>query len=481
MAKMFIAGEGADSVTGQTYEVRNPATGEVVDTVPKGNEQDVRSAVDAAQAAFDEWSHTPAEERARLLFKAAALVDAERKNLAELLCREQGKPVQEAAGEMEHFHHGIEFYAGLASKVRGSQVPLPAKNAYGMVIRKPLGVCGAIVPWNFPITLMGTKVGPALAAGNTIVVKPASTTPLTTIRVIELMNQAGLPKGVLSVVTGPGGVVGEELLQNPKVRRIAFTGESATGKHVASVACGDFKRVTLELGGSDPMIVCDDADVQKAVTGAMVGRFWNAGQACLAVKRLFVFDKVYDEFVGSLVSKVARYEVGDGMTRPEKPKIRMGPLHTAAQRDEIEDQVKDAIDRGAKVLLGGARPEGDQYARGNFYLPTILENVAEDSRAVTEETFGPLLPVFRVTSLDEAIEKANRSIYGLGSSIWTKNLDNIETAVDRIEAGNVWVNSLHYGYDELPFGGVKASGFGREHGPEALEYYLEPKGVVITR
>ena len=481
MAKMFIAGESVDALTGDVYEVRNPANGDVVDTVPKGSAEDARRAVDAAEAAFDEWSHTTAEERARLLFKAAALVDAERKSLAELLTREQGKPLMEAAGELEHFHHGIEFYAGLASKVRGAQVPLPAKNAYGMVIRKPLGVCGAIVPWNFPITLMGTKVGPALAAGNTVVVKPASTTPLTTIRIIELMNQAGIPKGVLNVITGPGGVVGEELLVNPKVRRIAFTGESATGKHVAAVACGDFKRVTLELGGSDPMIVCEDADVQKAITGAMVGRFWNAGQACLAVKRLFVFDKVYDEFVSGLVGKVSRYEVGDGMAKAEKPKIRMGPLHTAAQRDEIEAQVNDAIDRGAKVLLGGARPEGAQYAKGNYYLPTILTDVPDDARAVQEETFGPLLPIFRVTSLDEAIARANASIYGLGSSIWTKNLDNIETAIDRIEAGNVWVNSLHYGYDELPFGGVKASGFGREHGPEALDYYLEPKGVVITR
>ncbi|HEV8482823.1 MAG TPA: aldehyde dehydrogenase family protein [Blastocatellia bacterium] len=481
MAKMFIAGESVDSITGATYEVLNPANGDVVDTLPKGNADDAKRAIDAAEAAFDEWSHTSAEERAKLLFKAAEIVDAERKSLAELLCREQGKPFQEASGELEHFHHGIDFYAGLASKVRGAHVPLPAKNAYGMVVLKPLGVCGAIVPWNFPITLMGTKVGPALAAGNTVVVKPASTTPLTTIRIIELMNQAGLPKGVLNVVTGPGGIVGEELLSNPKVRRIAFTGESATGKHVASVACGDFKRVTLELGGSDPMIVCEDADIAKAVTGAMVGRFWNAGQACLAVKRLYLFDKIYDAFLKSLVDKVSRYEVGDGMTRAEKPKIRMGPLHTAAQREEIEAQVKDAVDRGAKVLIGGARPEGAQYERGFFYQPTILENVPDDARAVKEETFGPLLPVFRVSSLDEALERANGSIYGLGSSIWTKNLDNIESAIDRLQAGNVWVNSLHYGYDELPFGGVKASGFGREHGPEALDYYLEPKGVVITR
>lgn len=480
MAKMFIAGEPVDSETGKTYEVRNPANGEAVDTVPKGNEEDARRAVDAAEAAFDEWAHTPAEERANLLLKTAEKVEGDRKALAELLTKEQGKPLQEASTEVEHFLHGLHFVAGLASKVRGAHVPLPAKNAYGMVVRKPVGVCGAIVPWNFPLTLMGTKVGPALAAGNTVVVKPASSTPLASIRIIELMNQAGLPKGVLNIVTGPGGVVGEELLKNPKVRRIAFTGESATGKHVAEVACGTFKRVTLELGGSDPMIVCEDADIAKAVTGAMVGRFWNAGQACLAVKRLYLLEGIYDQFITSLVDKVKRYQVGDGMTKPEKPFIRMGPLHNAAQREEIESQVKDAVDRGAKVLLGGARPEGKDYDKGFYYQPTILENVSDDSKVVTEETFGPVLPVFKVKSLDEAIQRANGSIYGLGSSVWTKSLDHIEAAVDRLQAGNVWVNSLHYGYDELPFGGVKASGFGREHGPEALDYYLEPKGVVIT-
>jgi succinate-semialdehyde dehydrogenase/glutarate-semialdehyde dehydrogenase len=480
MAKMYIAGESVDSLGGQTYEIRNPANGELVDTVPKGNQEDARRAVDAAAAAFDEWAHTPAEERATLLSKAAELVEAERKPLSELLTREQGKPLQEASTEIEHFLHGLHFVAGLASKVRGAHVPLPAKNAYGMVVRKPVGVCGAIVPWNFPLTLMGTKVGPALAAGNTIVVKPASTTPLSSIRIIELMNQAGFPKGALNIITGPGGVVGEELLKNPKIRRIAFTGESSTGKHVAEVACGDFKRVTLELGGSDPMIVCDDADIPKAITGAMVGRFWNAGQACLAVKRLYLFDKIYDEFVKGLAGKVARYQVGDGMTRPEKPNIRMGPLHTAAQRDEIEQQVKDAVDRGGKVILGGARPEGKEFEKGFYYLPTMIDNLPDDARAATEETFGPLLPIFRVSSIEEAIERANKSIYGLGSSVWSKNLDYIEAAVDGLQAGNVWVNSLHYGYDELPFGGVKASGFGREHGPEALDYYLEPKGVVIV-
>src|SRR5438128_1398454 len=392
---MLIGGERVGSGSGKTYEVRNPATGELVQNVPLGNADDVEQAVQAAERAFGEWAETSAEDRGVALANACELIKEHAGDIAQLLTAEQGKTLFEANLEIHHLVHGLEFYAGLASKVRGSYVPLPQKGAYGLVVRQPIGVCGAIVPWNFPLTLMGTKVGPALAAGNTVVVKPASTTPLTTIRIIELMNQAGIPKGVLNVITGPGSVVGEELLKNPKVRRIAFTGESATGKHVASVACGDFKRVTLELGGSDPMIVCDDADIQKAITGAMVGRFWNAGQACLAVKRLFLFDKVFDEFIQGLVSKVSRYELGDGMSKAEKPKIRMGPLHTADQREEIESQVKDAIDRGAKVLLGGARPEGAQFEKGHYYQPTILVDVPDDARVVKEETFGPLLPIFR--------------------------------------------------------------------------------------
>lgn len=476
MAKMFIAGESVDALTGATYEVRNPATGDVVDTVPKGNAEDARRAIDAAEAAFDEWSHTTAEERAKLLFKAAALVDAERKALAELLTREQGKPLMEAGGELEHFHHGIEFYAGLASKVRGAQVPLPAKNAYGMVIHRPVGVCGAIVPWNFPITLMGTKVGPALAAGNTVVVKPASTTPLTTIRIIELMNQAGIPKGVLNVITGPGGVVGEELLVNPKVRRIAFTGESSTGKHVAEVACGDFKRVTLELGGSDPMIVCDDADVDEAAKAAAVGRFFNCGQACLAIKRLYLFDSIADQFIEKLAARVKKLRVGNGLAEG----TMLGPLHSESQRDEIESQVQDAIDRGARVLVGGDRLHGEAYDNGHFYAPTLLTDVPEDARMATEEVFGPALPIFRVGSFDEAIEKANDSIYGLGSSIWTNDLTRATRAAERIEAGYTWINSAQIIYDELPFGGFKQSGYGKEHGIEALDYYTETKAVVVA-
>jgi succinate-semialdehyde dehydrogenase/glutarate-semialdehyde dehydrogenase len=347
---------------------------------------------------------------------------------------------------------------------------------YGMVIKQPIGVCAGIVPWNFPITLMGTKVGPALAAGNTMIVKPASTTPLTAIRVVQLLNQPGLPKGVLNVVTGSGSVVGEELLRNPRVRRIAFTGETGTGKHVAECAGREMKRLTLELGGSDPMIVSDDAVLDAAVTAAAVGRFYNCGQACLAIKRLYLFESIYEAFVEKLIGKVQRLKLGNGLN----PDVRLGPLHTAEQRQEIEQQVADAVERGAKILTGGKRPQGADFDKGFFYLPTLLADVPEEARIVREESFGPALPVFKVNDLDEAIACANNSIFGLGSSIWTRDLGKARVAAERLEAGNVWINSLHIGYDELPFGGVKYSGIGREHGPEALEYYLEPKGIVVA-
>src|SRR2546422_6249586 len=368
MAKMFIAGESESSSSGQTYSVINPATGEVVDSAPKGIENDARAGVDAAHAAFQPWSETAAESRAQLILKGVEVVKKELNDLAVLLTKEQGKPLGDSQREIEHFLHGMNFYAGLASKIRGSYVPLPDNKMYGMVMKQPVGVVGAIVPWNFPITLMGTKVGPALAAGCTVVVKPASTTPLTTIRIVEILNRAGLPKGVLNVVIGPGGVVGGELLRNPKVARVAFTGESETGKHVREVAGSRMKRVTLELGGSDPMIVCEDADIDKALTGASVGRFYNCGQACLAVKRLYVVESVYDQFVEKLVGKVQRLKLGNGLDKD----TRLGPMHTKTQREEIESQTQDAVNQGAKILIGGKRPEGAECEKRVAYLTTVM-------------------------------------------------------------------------------------------------------------
>ena len=475
--KNCINGECVDALSGQTMEIHDPATGELVGTVPKGGKEDARRAIDAAEAAFESWSESSVQDRARMLKKAHDVVHHHLPELAALLNREQGKPVSEANTELEHFLHGIEFYADLATKVRGSHVPLPDfpnKGAFGLVMRKPIGVCVGIVPWNFPITLMGTKVGPALAAGNTIVIKPASSTPMTAIRVIELMLEAGFPKGVLQIVTGSGATCGEELITNPKVRRVAFTGASNTGQHIMEMAGRDFKRVTLELGGSDPMIVCDDADLGRAASMGMVGRFFNCGQQCLGVKRMYVFESVYDAFVEQLVGKAKKLKVGVGTEKD----TRMGPLHTDAQRQEVQEQVEDAVKRGARVVSGGKQVSG--FKTTNFFEPTLLVDAPHDSRVVQEEVFGPALPIFKVKDLDEAIKLANSSIYGLGSSIWTKDLAKANKAANKIQAGVTWINSLHYGYDELPFGGVKMSGIGREHGPEALDYYFEPKGVVYA-
>src|SRR5579864_127431 len=480
---MLIGGERVGSESGKTYEVCNPATGERVDSVPSGSARDVDQAVQAAEQAFGEWAETSAEDRGIALLSACELIKEHASEIAQLLTSEQGKTLFEANLEVHHLLHGLEFYAGLASKVRGSYVPLPQKGAYGLVVRQPIGVCGAIVPWNFPLTLMGTKVGSALAAGNTIVIKPASTTPLATLRTAELIQEAAyaggkgkLPPGAINVVTGGGAEVGEALLRHPAVRRIAFTGSTEVGRHVMEVAGPQIKRITLELGGSDPMIVCEDADIGMAARMADTGRYYNCGQMCLGVKRLFVHSSIYSDFVGQLRGILEKKVVGPGTDKSS----RMGPLHLAYQRDEIESQVEDARSRGARISVGGSRPSGDSFARGNFYSPTLIEDAPWDSRVVREEVFGPVLPVFKFDDLDEAIRLANDTVYGLGASIWTRDLVKANRAIERLQAGIVWVNSLHYGYDELPFGGVKASGLGREHGPEALDYYLEPKGVVIA-
>jgi succinate-semialdehyde dehydrogenase/glutarate-semialdehyde dehydrogenase len=477
MTQALIGGEQVGARSGEETPVVNPATEEAFDAVPKGGPEDVDAAVAAAKEAFSEWSKKDPDDRAQLMRAGIAKIQENAKEIAQILVREQGKPFTEAMGELHHFLHGMNYYADLASKIEGVYANLPSAlgRAYGMVIKKPIGVCAAIVPYNFPLTLMGTKVGPALAAGNTTVVKPANTTPLATLRVAELMQEAELPPGVLNVVTGPGKEVGEALATHPDVRRVALTGSTQTGRRMMEIAAPKFKRVSAELGGSDPVIVFPDADVDAAVRGINIGRFFNAGQACLAAKRVYVFDEIYDEFMEGMTKRVSRYELGDGMEKAEKPKIRMGPLNAARHRDVLADQLQDAVDGGAKIAVGGNGHDG----KGYFFEPTVIEDAPHDSRVVREETFGPLLPVFKVNDVDEAIRLANDSAYGLGSSVYTHNVKWIHRAAQEIEAGMTWVNQLHFGYDELPFGGVKDSGIGREHGKEAIEHYLEQKSVVV--
>ncbi len=475
MAQMFIAGEYQGSESGETSEIRNPATGEVVDRVPRGTAGDVRKAIDVAADAFGSWSKMSPSKRGSLLFEAGRLIKDKEKDLAALLTQEQGKPIRESFLEIRRFVHTLEHYAGMAKCMRGGYVNLD-DGRYGLIMKKPMGVVGSIVPWNFPVSLMGNKIGPALLAGNTMIIKPAGSTPLTATRCVELIHRAGFPKGVINIITGPGGVVGEEILQNSKIRKIGFTGETGTGKHVMEVASKEIKRVTLELGGSDPMIVCDDADLDRAVSAASVGRFFNCGQACLAVKRLYLFDRIADTFMERLTGKVNKLRIGDGLKR----ETLLGPLHTKVQREEVEEMVADAVKRGAKLLTGGGRPKGQEFNQGYFLQPTLLADVDPDARIVVEECFGPALPILRVKDLDEAIAQANRSIFGLGSSVWTRDVSRAMRAAEQIEAGYTWINSAQIIYDELPFGGVKQSGLGKEHGNEAIDYYTETKSIVVA-
>ena len=472
---MLIGGEWRAAHAGEELDVVNPATEETVGTVPSGAAADVELAVATAKRAFPEWAATDTEKRAEILHAAAALIEERAKELAAVLTAEQGKPIAEARGEVTHLAHGVRYYAEAATKVRGVHQELPSAfgPAYGQVIRRPIGVCAAITPYNFPLTLLGTKVAPALASGNTVVAKPAATTPLATLEVARLFAEAGVPDGVLNVVTGRGSDIGDALVGHPDIRRVAFTGSTEVGRHVVSVAAPQMKRVTLELGGSDPVIVCEDADVEAAVKAVIIGRYWNAGQACLGCKRVFVHDSVHDEFVGRLVDRVNRYEPGDGTVKAEKPRLRMGPIHTRRGRDELLAQMEDS---GGELLTGGGT---GGHEKGYFLEPAVVAEPGEDSRLMREEVFGPVLPVSRYTDFDDAVRRANDTRYGLGSSIWTHDVRKIHRAAQEIDAGMTWVNQIHYGYDELPFGGLKDSGFGKEHGLEALDSYVELKSVVV--
>jgi acyl-CoA reductase-like NAD-dependent aldehyde dehydrogenase len=457
--------------------VRNPASAEELGRVPQAGPADAADSVARAAEAFPGWWQTPAGKRGELVRAGAEAVLAQRDELALQLTLEQGKPLREARIEITRFVHTIEHYAGLAKSLRGAYVPNLDVDAHGLVVKRPLGVVVAIVPWNFPTTLLGNKLGPALVCGNTLVAKPAETTPLTTLRIAEIMGESGLPEGVFQVVTGKGSVLGEALVTDPRVAKVAFTGSTPIGKHVAELAARGVKRVTLELGGSDPMIVLDDADVDGAVSAASVGRFFNCGQACLAVKRLYVHERVVDEFVEKLESKVAKLVLGAGTAEG----TMIGPLHSQAQRETLEEQVDSTLAQGGELLTGGRRPDGDEFANGWFYEPTLILEPPHDSKVAVEEVFGPALPIWKVRGLDEAIERANASRFGLGSSIWTRDLTAATIAAERLEAGYTWINSGQIIYDELPFGGFGESGLGKEHGNEALDHYQESKAVVVKQ
>jgi acyl-CoA reductase-like NAD-dependent aldehyde dehydrogenase len=461
--------------TGAPLPVTNPADGQVFAEVAGGTAQDVRAAVAAARRAFPGWSALAVSKRGAILGRAAHHVEAHVDELVPLLTREQGKTLRDARIEITKAIDTLQHYAGLSKALRGAHTPNLDPGVDGYVLRRPLGVVGAIVPWNFPTTLLSNKLAPALVAGNTVVAKPAGTTPLTTLRFAELLHEGGLPAGTFNVVTGGGSVTGTALAIHPDVRKIAFTGSTPVGEQIMTMCAKGTKRVTLELGGSDPMIICDDADLAAAASAASMGRFYNSGQACLAIKRVYVFERVADEVIEAITAKAGRLKVGRG----DAEGVQMGPLHTAAQRDEVAGQVQRTLAAGGTLATGGGPPDDPSLGDGFFYAPTVVVDPPHDSPMATEEVFGPALPVWRVRDLDEAIERANASQFGLGSSIWTRDLRRARQAAERIEAGYTWINSRTKVYDELPFGGWKSSGYGKEHGEEAFDFYTETKSVVV--
>lgn len=475
MAELFIDGHEVKVDGLDRLDIRDPARQRVVGDAPIAGPDQVDQAVQVAASAFATWRKVPAAKRGEILHAGAQRVTDAIDELAPLLTAEQGKPVREARLELHRFVETLEHYAGLARNLRGQAVPDLDEDTRGIVIRRPLGVVGAIVPWNFPTTLLGNKLGPALICGNTVVAKPDETTPLTTLRVAQLMHEAGLPDGVFNVVTGTGELTGDALVRHPDVRKVAFTGSTPVGKRIMAAAADRIARVTLELGGSDPLIILADADVDAAISAASMGRFFNCGQACLAIKRVYAEASIADRVIEGIAAKAQKLTLGPG----DEKGTQIGPLHSQEGRDLIVGQLADAVESGGEVVAGGSIPDEDALANGWFHQPTVVAEPSHDSKVSTEETFGPLLPIWSVADLDEAIGRANASPFGLGSSVWTGDLRKAIHAMEALDAGYTWVNSRTKVYDELPFGGLKESGYGKEHGIEALDYYQEQKSVVI--
>jgi succinate-semialdehyde dehydrogenase/glutarate-semialdehyde dehydrogenase len=469
----FIDG-AALPIEPETLAITNPGTGELVGHVTNARRETVDAAVRSAAAAGPEWSRQGYTDRGKVLHTCADAFEAHVEELVPLLVDEQGKTIREAQIELHKAAETLEHYAGLAKDVRSVYVHGLDPGVDGRVLRRPLGVVAAIVSWNFPTTLLCNKLGPALLCGNTVVAKPADSTPFTTLRLAEILTDAGLPPGVINVIPGAGPLAGEALVTHPLVRKVAFTGSTPTGERVGALAAKGSKRVTLELGGSDPMIICADADLNQAASAASMGRFYNCGQACLATKRLYVFDSVADQVIEAVTAKAAKLRVGIGSA----PGSQIGPLHSERQRQTLERQIAES---GGELLTGGHRPDDPALANGWFYTPTVVLEPQADSPMAREEVFGPALPIWRVKDLDEAIARANASPFGLGSAVWTEDLQAAERVAAELDCGYTWINSPTKVYDELPFGGLKASGYGKEHGSEALDHYTDTKSVVVRR
>jgi betaine-aldehyde dehydrogenase len=468
---MWIDGQWAEAADGRWMDVENPATETIIGRVPRGQAADVGRAVEAARRAQSTWRRLPGVEKAKLLHDIATRIRAQQRDLAAIMTREGGKPMIENLDEVEWTAACFDYYAEIGRHARGSTIPPVFEHQVNFTVKEPFGVVGAIVPFNYPLLLLSWKVAPALAAGNTVVIKPAEQTPLATLALVAAFEV--LPPGVVSIVTGTGDEAGEPLVTHPGVDMIAFTGSTETGKRIMRLAADSLKKINLETSGIDPFIVCEDADVEVAARGGVWARFLNAGQVCTSAKRFYVVEAVASAFVERFTALAREIVVGD----PLRPETDMGPVISRAALDRVHRALETAQHEGARLLTGGGRPAGCK--RGYFIAPAVLDGVRHGSSPTREEIFGPVAAIVRVRDVDEAIACANDSLYGLGANIYTNNLRHVMKAMEEIKAGTFWANDPLTDNEAGPFGGMRQSGFGRELGEEGLDAFREPKHVHI--
>jgi succinate-semialdehyde dehydrogenase/glutarate-semialdehyde dehydrogenase len=463
----YINGEWLDADNKATIEVTNPADGSVLGRVPKMGTAETRRAIEAADAAWPAWRAHTAKERGAILRKWYELLLANQDDLAKLMTAEQGKPLAEAKGEIVYGASFVDWFAEEGKRVYGDTIPQQRNDQRLMVLKEPIGVCAAITPWNFPVAMITRKVAPALAAGCVVVIKPAGLTPFSALALAELAQRAGIPKGVMNVITGDTKAIGAELTSNPTVRKLTFTGSTAVGALLMQQCAATIKKVSLELGGNAPFIVFDDADIDAAVEGAIASKYRNTGQTCVCTNRFLIQDGVYEAFSAKLVEKVKQLRVGNGM----EPGVTQGPLIDEAAVEKVEAHIADAVSKGARVVTGGKR-----HARGGTYFePTVLADVTTEMAVATEETFGPVAPLFSFHNEEDAIRMANDTVFGLAAYFYSRDISRVWRVAEALEYGIVGINAGLISNEVSPFGGVKQSGLGREGSKFGIEEFLEIK------
>jgi betaine-aldehyde dehydrogenase len=475
--RMIVGGESVEAADGQTFDIVNPANGNTIATAPLGGKEDVDRAVAAAQKAFEDpkgWANWAAGKRGRTLAKFAEIVKKNSEELAQLESRNTGKPITSARGEIIGASLVFDYYAGAANKIYGQTIPV-SKPGLDLTLREPIGVVGLIVPWNFPLLMASWKLGPALAAGNTCILKPASLSPMTAIRVAELALEAGFPPGVINVVTGPGGTAGAAIAGHPGVGKVAFTGETTTGQEIMRLASNNVKKVSLELGGKSPNVVYADADLERFTAESPYSVFDNCGQDCCARSRILVERSAHDKVVELFAEATRKVIVGD----PADDKTEVGTLVSFKQRDRVRDYIEIGLGEGAQLVVGGIEPDDPALKGGAYLMPAVFDGVSNDMRIAKEEIFGPVVSIIPFDTEAEAIRLANATPYGLSGSVWSRDIGKALRTAKGLQSGVLSVNSNSSVHTEAPFGGYKMSGIGRELGMAALDLYTEIKNIFI--